>query len=39
VDGAKVALETVVGEGHLLHDRYVLLRKGKRNFHLVVAEA
>jgi tyrosyl-tRNA synthetase len=38
VDGHKVELDAVVGTADLLHDRYVVLRKGKRNFHLVVAE-
>jgi tyrosyl-tRNA synthetase len=38
VDGERVDGESVVGEQHLLHGRYVLLRKGKRQYHLVVAE-
>jgi tyrosyl-tRNA synthetase len=38
VDGERADGESVVGEQHLLHGRYVLLRKGKRQYHLVVAE-
>ena len=29
---------TVVGETHLLHDRWILLRRGKRTYHLVEVE-
>ena len=37
VNGRRVDLDTIVGEADLLHDRYVLLRKGKRHYHLVAA--
>jgi len=39
VGGTKAGLDTTVGEGDLLHGRYVLLRRGKRQYHLVVAAA
>ena len=37
VNGEPAAAGVVVGEADLLHGRYVLLRRGKRTFHLVVA--
>ena len=37
VNNARAADGRVVGDGDLLHDRFVLLRKGKRQYHLVVA--
>ena len=33
------AVDRSVGTADLLHDRYVVLRKGKRHYHLVVVEA
>jgi tyrosyl-tRNA synthetase len=40
VNNVRVAEYTrTVGEGDLLHDRYVLLRKGKKNYLLVQVEA
>jgi tyrosyl-tRNA synthetase len=37
VNGHKAEPGRPIGEGALLHGRYVLLRKGKANYHLVVA--
>jgi tyrosyl-tRNA synthetase len=37
VNGEPASLETVVGASALRHDRYVLIRRGKRTYHLVVA--
>jgi tyrosyl-tRNA synthetase len=36
VNGRKAAGDAVVGPGDLLHDRYVLLRRGKRHYALLV---
>ena len=37
VNGVKAAPEASVGAGDVLHERFVLLRKGKRNYALLVA--
>ncbi|HEX5945150.1 MAG TPA: tyrosine--tRNA ligase [Acidimicrobiales bacterium] len=39
VNGRKVGADAVVGVDDVLHGRYVLLRKGKRNYALLVAVA
>jgi tyrosyl-tRNA synthetase len=39
VNGRKVGPEATVGAGDVLHGSYVLLRKGKRNYALLVAVA
>jgi tyrosyl-tRNA synthetase len=35
VNGAKVGPDAEVGDGDLLHGRWVLLRRGKRSYHLI----
>jgi tyrosyl-tRNA synthetase len=37
VNGVRAAPDASVGAGDVLHERYVLLRKGKRNYALLVA--
>jgi tyrosyl-tRNA synthetase len=37
VNGVRAAPEASIGTGDVLHERYVLLRKGKRNYALLVA--
>jgi len=39
VNGQKVGADATVGPEDVLHERYVLLRKGKRNYALLVAVA
>jgi tyrosyl-tRNA synthetase len=38
VNGVPAAVGTAVGADSLLHGRYVLLRRGKRTYHLVVSD-
>ncbi len=38
VNNRKVAAETAIGPGDLLHDRFLVLRRGKRDFALVSIE-
>jgi len=37
VNGAKATADTTVGTGDVLHERYVVVRKGKRHYALLVA--
>jgi hypothetical protein len=38
VNGRKAGPDEAVGAGELLHERYVLLRKGKRHYALLVRD-
>jgi tyrosyl-tRNA synthetase len=38
VNRNKVDLQFIVGTGSLLHDKYILIQKGKKNFYLVEAK-